>query len=67
MEHPSLGVEYFAYFAEAVPSSFYRLGVANHQKGSTSKLHKSTLNVDEEAIKIVECLQVLSTLTLLSE
>ena len=67
LKHPSLGVEDFAYFAEAVPSCFYRLGVANDQKGINAKLHESTFDIDEEAIKIGVCLQVLSVLSLLNK
>ncbi len=66
MEHPSLGVEDFAYFAEAVPSCFYNLGTANPQKGIQGMLHENTFDIDEEAIKIGVCLQVLATLHLLS-
>lgn len=64
-EHPSLGVEDFAYFAEAVPSCFYSLGTSNPEKGIQANLHEDTFNIDEEAIKIGVCLQVLSTLHLL--
>jgi len=65
MDHPSLGVEDFAYFAEAVPSCFYSLGTSNKAKGIQSTLHENTFDVDEEAIKVGVCLQVLSTLNLL--
>ncbi len=66
MEHPSLGVEDFAYFAEAVPSCFYNLGTANPQKGIQGMLHENTFDIDEDAIKVGVCLQVLATLHLLS-
>ena len=65
MDHPSLGVEDFAYFAEAVPSCFYSLGTSNKAKGIQSTLHENTFDIDEEAIKVGVCLQVLSTLNLL--
>lgn len=65
LPEPSLGVEDFAYFAEAVPSCFYRLGVANPAKNIAATLHESTFDVDEAAIKVGVCLQVLSTLELL--
>lgn len=67
MNHPSLGVEDFSYFAEAVPSCFYNLGTSNPNKGIESALHENTFDVDEEAIKIGVCLQVLSTLYLLEQ
>ena len=65
MDHPSLGVEDFAYFAEAVPSCLYSLGTSNKAKGIQSTLHENTFDIDEEAIKVGVCLQVLSTLNLL--
>lgn len=44
--------EDFAYFAQAVPSCFYRLGVKNEAKGINSGLHTSTFNVDESSLEI---------------
>ena len=45
-------VEDFAYYAQRVPACFYRLGVANAEKGITSGLHTPTFDVDEKSIKI---------------
>lgn len=64
-DHPSLGVEDFAYFAEAVPSCFYSLGTNNPDKGFIATLHENTFDVDEECIKVGVALQVLATLKLL--
>ncbi len=64
-QHGSLGVEDFAYFAEAVPSCFYNLGTGNVEKNITSGLHSDTFDVDEEAIRVGVALQVLLTLSLL--
>lgn len=66
-DNPSLGVEDFAYFAQAVPSCFYSLGTSNLQKGIEATLHENTFDIDEEAIKVGVCLQVLSTLKLLQD
>ena len=44
--------EDFAWFSQAVPSCFYRLGTANAKKGITSGVHTPTFNIDEEALKI---------------
>lgn len=44
--------EDFAYYAQRVPSCFYRLGVRNESKGITSNLHTPTFDVDEDAIKV---------------
>ena len=43
--------EDFAYFAQKVPSVFYRLGIRNESKNITSNLHTSTFNVDEDSLK----------------
>jgi len=43
--------EDFSYFANEVPSCFYRLGVANPSRGITSSLHTSTFDVDEKSLE----------------
>lgn len=43
--------EDFAYFANEVPSCFYRLGIRNEEKGITSSLHASTFDVDEKSLE----------------
>lgn len=43
--------EDFAYYSQEMPSCFYRLGIANTEKGINSGLHTSTFNVDEEALR----------------
>ena len=42
--------EDFSYFAQEVPSCFYRLGVRNEKKGITSNLHTSTFDIDEDSL-----------------
>ena len=44
--------EDFSYFANAVPSCFYRLGTGNKDKGLTHGLHTSKFNIDEDSLKI---------------
>lgn len=44
--------EDFSYFAQEVPSTFYRIGVGNAEKGITSNLHTSTFNIDEKSLEI---------------
>jgi amidohydrolase len=44
--------EDFSYFADSVPSCFYRLGTGNKNKGITHGLHTSKFNIDEESLKI---------------
>jgi amidohydrolase len=44
--------EDFAFITHAVPSCFFRLGVANKSKGITSGVHTPTFDVDERSIEI---------------
>lgn len=46
-----MGAEDFAYYSHQVPSTFFRLGVMNKEKGITSGVHTPTFNIDEEAIE----------------
>lgn len=43
--------EDFAYFGDALPSCFYRLGIRNEAKGIVSNLHTATFDVDENALE----------------
>jgi len=43
--------EDFAYFAQHVPSCFYRLGIRNEEMGIISNLHTPTFNVDEKSLE----------------
>lgn len=64
-EFASMGGEDFAYFAEAVPSSFYHLGCRNEVKGITASAHNKFFDADEDCIPIGVVLQVESALALL--
>ena len=44
--------EDFSYFANILPSCFYRLGTGNQKKGIVHGLHTSKFDVDEESLKI---------------
>ncbi len=44
--------EDFAYFAQAMPACFYRLGTGNPERGITSPVHTATFDVDESALEI---------------
>ncbi len=48
---PGMGGEDFSYFAQVVPGFYFRLGVANEQKGFTYGGHTPMYDCDEEAIK----------------
>lgn len=64
---PSLGGEDFAYFASAVPSAFFRLGVRGQDTGHPQMLHNGWLCPDENAMKNGILLEVMGALTLLEE
>ncbi len=57
--------EDFASFAQLIPSSFYRLGTANKDKGIVNGLHTPYFNVDEKSIEIGTGLMIWNTLKLL--
>lgn len=63
---PSLGVEDFAFFAEAVPGAFFRLGVRNEDKGIIHDVHTPLFNLDEESLQIGTAMQVYNVLTYLN-
>lgn len=44
--------EDFAYYSQAMPGTFYRLGTRNEAKGITNALHTSRFDVDEESLKL---------------
>ncbi len=43
--------EDFAYFSQAMPACFYRLGTGNPERGITSPIHTETFDVDEAALE----------------
>lgn len=51
LEKPSLGVEDFAYYAEAVPALFYKLGCRNEELGIIHPAHGSYFDIDEACLK----------------
>lgn len=48
---PGMGGEDFSYFAQAVPGFYFRLGVANEEKGIIHGGHTPMYDCDEESIK----------------
>lgn len=64
---PSMGVEDFAYFAEAAPSAFFRLGCRNEAKGIIHNVHTPYFDIDEKALPIGVAMQVKNTLSFLNE
>ena len=43
--------EDFAYFSQAMPACFYRLGTGNPERGITSPIHTDTFDIDEAALE----------------
>jgi amidohydrolase len=48
----SMTAEDFAFYSHLIPACFYRLGVANAEKGITSGVHTPTFDIDEKALEI---------------
>ena len=47
-----MAAEDFAFYAQEIPASFYRLGTRNEAKGCVSSVHTSTFDVDESALPL---------------
>ncbi len=60
-------VEDFARYTQLIPGCFYRLGIANKDKGLTSNLHSPTFNVDERSIEIGTGLMIWNALEILND
>lgn len=45
-----MAAEDFAWYAQEIPASFYRLGTRNEARGIVSSVHTPTFDVDEEAL-----------------
>jgi len=52
LETPLLGGEDFAYYAQAVPAAFIRLGTRNKEKGVVHPWHSARYDVDEDALPV---------------
>jgi amidohydrolase len=48
---PAMGGEDFSYFAQVSPGFYFRLGVANPDRGVTGELHTPAFDVDESCMK----------------
>jgi amidohydrolase len=49
---PSLGGEDFSYFAQVCPGFYFRLGVANEERGITAGAHTPDFDVDEDCLAV---------------
>jgi metal-dependent amidase/aminoacylase/carboxypeptidase family protein len=48
---PGMGGEDFSFFSQVSPGFYFRLGVANEEKGFTGEIHTPAFDVDEECLK----------------
>jgi amidohydrolase len=48
---PRMTAEDFAFYAELIPATFYRLGIADPEKKIASGLHTPDFDIDESALK----------------
>lgn len=48
---PGMGGEDFSYFSQVVPGFYFRLGVANEEKGIIHGIHTPLFDADEECLK----------------
>jgi hippurate hydrolase len=49
---PWFASEDFAYYAQKIPGTFYRLGTGNVERGITHGLHTPRFTIDEEALRV---------------
>ncbi|MCX7883848.1 MAG: amidohydrolase, partial [Caloramator sp.] len=54
VEEPSMGVEDFSYYAQIIPSLYYKLGCRNELLGITNPAHGSYFDIDENCM-IIGC------------
>ncbi|MFO7941785.1 MAG: amidohydrolase [Bacillota bacterium] len=53
IDEPSMGAEDFAYFAQAAPGCFFRLGVKNEEKGlGVHPNHNPKFDLDEDSLAV---------------
>ena len=52
LDKPSMAGDDFAYFAELVPSSYFKLGVGNSDIGAVYPIHSPKFMADEDALPI---------------
>ncbi|MBQ6820529.1 MAG: amidohydrolase [Clostridium sp.] len=56
-EHPKMGVESFAYFANERPSVFYFLGSGNKDKNIIYPAHSNLFDIDEDCLSLGVAMQ----------
>src|SRR3546814_6727375 len=46
-----MAAEDFAFYSQAAPACFYRLGIRNERRGIVSTVHTPTFDIDERALE----------------
>lgn len=64
---PSMGGEDMAYYLEKIPGTYFFVGSSNPEKGIDSPGHKSTFDIDEDAIAIMTEAMVCAAIDLLEK
>ena len=59
--------EDFAYFSNKVPACFYRMGIANEERGINSPVHTNTFDIEEKAFETSSALMAFLAIRLLNE
>jgi amidohydrolase len=67
VKQPQLGVEDFAYFAEAVPSAFFFLGCRKSQNGEVFSAHNPRFDINEACLMTGVKMQVANVLSVLQK
>jgi len=63
----NMGVEDFAYFAQAAPSAFFNVGCRNELKGIIHGAHTERFDIDEECLSIGAMMQVKNVFKFLND
>ncbi len=66
-QHPNMGVESFAYFANEKPSVFYFLGSRNEEKGIIHPAHNCKFDIDESCLELGVAIQCRAAYEFLKE
>jgi len=66
-ENASLGADDFAFFCQAVPSSYFNIGASDFHKGTPAPAHSEGFNPEEECMKYAMVMEIAGALKLMEE
>ncbi|HVT04789.1 MAG TPA: M20 family metallopeptidase [Thermoanaerobaculia bacterium] len=49
---PVMGAEDFGFFSDRIPSFYFKLGIANKERGITANIHTAQFDIDEKSLLI---------------